>query len=100
MQKDWFTSLLEDQIKTPRRLVKKLPNTDDIKETVNEIIKGNLANWTKLNEQLKISVTVGVAEFCRQNSCMLKTRICARREPDSIILDEICIRSMSEAKFD
>ena len=42
MQKNWVISLLRDllaQHKTKRKLVNEVPNIDDIKETLNEVIK-------------------------------------------------------------
>ena len=100
MQKDWVTCLFRDllaQHKTTRKLVNELPNIDNIKETVNKLVKENLANCSKMNEQLKI-VTEGVKEVYTENPCALEKWSFTRSAPDQVILTQIRISGIPEAK--
>ena len=101
MQKDWVISLFRDllaQHKTTRKLVNELPNIDDIKETVNEVVKEKLANCSKMNEQLKKFVSEGVKEVYTENPCALEKRSFTRSAPDQVILNQIRINGIPEAK--
>ena len=91
MQKDWVISLFRDllaQHKTTRKLVNELPNIDNTKETVNEVVKENLANCPEMNEQLKKFVTEGVKEVYTENPCALEKRSFTRSAPDQVILNK------------
>ena len=101
MQKDWVISFFRDllaQHKTTRKLANELPNIDNIKETVNKLVKENLANCSKMNEQLKKLVTEGVKEGYTENPCALEKRSSTRSAPDQVILNQICISGIPEAK--
>ena len=101
MQKDWVIYFFRDllaQHKTTRKLVNELPNIDNIKETVNEVVKENLANCSKMNEQLKKFVTEGVKEIYKENPCALEKRSFTGSAPDQVILNQIRISGISEAK--
>ena len=52
-----------------RKLVNKLPNLDDIKETVNKVVRENLAKSSTMNKQLKKLINEVVREIFIENSC-------------------------------
>ena len=98
-KKDWVISLFRDllaQHKTTRKLVNELPNIDDIKETVHEVVKKNLDNCSKMNMLLKKFVTESVKEVYTENSCALEKRS-TRRSPDQVILNKFRISGIPEA---
>ena len=99
MQKDWVISLFRDlraQLKTTRKLGNELRNTDDIKETLHELVKENLANCSKMNEQLKKFVTEGNKETYTENSCALEKLSFTKRAPDQVILKQICFSGIPQ----